>query len=62
MDRHQFSQVSWNRSTSRDLSTSSINKSPSRIVKGIKLYNFSDLESYKKIHKPLFNNDKKVKI
>lgn len=62
MDRHQFSQVSYNRSTSRDLSTGSVSKSPSKVVKGVRLYNFSDIDSYKKIHKPFLNNDKRVSI
>ena len=40
-NKHQRSQIIMGRDTSRDLSVGSYSKSPSRVVNGIKLYNFS---------------------
>ena len=36
----------------------SSSRSPVRMVNGIKLFNFSDIDSYRKINKPYLNNQK----
>lgn len=38
------------------------NKSPQRLINGVKLYNFSEIESYKHISKPYLNEMKKEHI
>ncbi len=38
------------------------NKSPQRLVNGVRLYNFSEIESYKHINKPHLNEMKKEHI
>ncbi len=36
----------------------SLSRSPVRVVNGIKLFNFSDIDSYRLINKPYLNNQK----
>ena len=58
----QATQINLFRDTSRDLSVGSKSKSPSRVVKGIKLYNFSQIDSYRQIHQPSLQQDRRVSI
>lgn len=56
---HQKSMFQINRSTSQD---GSISKSPTKNVSGIKVYNFSNIDSYGKIQKPFLNEEKKKNL
>jgi hypothetical protein len=46
----------------KNTNNSNRNKSPQRLVNGVKLYNFSEIESYKHINKPYLNEMKKEHI
>lgn len=63
-DSHQRSSISFylNKERKDSLSISNHSKSPSRQVNGVKLYNFSDMNSYRKINKPFLNEEKKNHI
>lgn len=46
----------------KNTNNSNRTKSPQRVVNGVKLYNFSELQSYKHINKPYLNEMKKEHI
>lgn len=62
-DRHQQS-ISFflNNERKESLEISNHSRSPSRVVNGVKIYNFSDIDSYRRIHRPLLNEEKKNHI
>lgn len=62
LDRHQQSSISFYQPRKDSMSISNRSKSPTKTVNGIRIYNFSDIESYRKIHGPLLNEDKKKHI
>jgi hypothetical protein len=46
----------------KNTNNSSRNKSPQRLINGVKLYNFSEIESYRHINRPYLNEMKKEHI
>lgn len=56
---HQRSLFDLRRNLSQEISQS---RSPVRNLSGIKLYNFSKIDSYGKIQKPFLNDEKKQNI
>jgi hypothetical protein len=63
-NRHERSSISFNRETDRrsSLSLSNHSKSPSKNIKGVRVYNFSNINSYGKITRPFLNQDKYSEI
>lgn len=51
-----------NRERKESFDVSDRSKSPSRVVNGIRLYNFSDIDSYRRINRPILNEQKKKHI
>jgi hypothetical protein len=46
----------------KNTNNSNKSKSPKRFINGVKLFNFSEIDSYKHINKPYLNNVKKEHI